>query len=119
MFFGASRPSIKASRESLNRHLDHSPGFHWPDANATPTEGLIANPNVRLNIALISLQSWDEEAIVKRGELFADAGVSGHRPVITIIVSTSFPFDYVSGVSPTRMRILGPRRPAGSRKSRR
>ena len=44
---------------------------------------LIANTNLRLNIPLISLQQWDEEAIVKRGELLADAAVkvwSGPRP---------------------------------------
>ena len=44
---------------------------------------LIANTNLRLNIPLISLQVWDEEAIGKRGELLADAAVnvwSGPRP---------------------------------------
>lgn len=44
---------------------------------------LIANTNLRLNIPLISLHGWDEESIVKRGELLADAAVkvwSGPRP---------------------------------------
>ena len=44
---------------------------------------LIANTNLRLNIPLISLQVWDEEAIAKRGELLADAAVKvwpGPRP---------------------------------------
>ena len=42
--------------------------------NFTNKRGLIGNTNLRLNTPLISLQSWDEEAIVKRGELLADAG---------------------------------------------
>ena len=44
---------------------------------------LIANTNLCLNIPPISLQVWDEEGIVKRGELLADAAVnvwSGPRP---------------------------------------
>lgn len=44
---------------------------------------LIANTNLRLNIPLISMQQWDEDAIVKRGELLADASVKvwpGPRP---------------------------------------
>ena len=36
---------------------------------------LIANTNLRLNIPLISLQVWDEEGIVNRGEFLADAAV--------------------------------------------
>ena len=43
--------------------------------NFTKKRGLIANTNLRLNTPLIWLQSWDEEAIVKRGELLADAAV--------------------------------------------
>lgn len=44
---------------------------------------LIANTNLRLNIPLISLPTWDEAAIAKRGEQLADAAVKiwpGPRP---------------------------------------
>jgi hypothetical protein len=44
---------------------------------------LIANTNLRLNIPLIALSSWDETGVAKRGEMLADAALRiwrGPRP---------------------------------------
>jgi len=52
-------------------------------AFANKRDLLISNTSLRLNVPLISLQSWDEAAIAKRGEALADAALKiwpGPRP---------------------------------------
>jgi hypothetical protein len=52
-------------------------------AFANKRDLLIANTNLRLNIPLISMQSWDETAIANRGKTLADAALKiwpGPRP---------------------------------------
>ena len=53
---------------SVNREAQH---FDF----ARKRDLLIANTNLRLNVPLISLQTWDESAIALRGEQLADAAL--------------------------------------------
>ena len=61
---------------SVNREAQHF-------AFAIKRDLLIANTNLRLNIPLIALQTWDEASIAMRGEQLADAALKiwpGPRP---------------------------------------
>ena len=60
----------------MNREAQHF-------AFAIKRDLLIANTNLRLNIPLIALQTWDEASIAMRGEQLADAALKiwpGPRP---------------------------------------
>ena len=50
---------------SVNREAQHK-------SFIVKKELLLANTNLRLNVPLLGMETWDEETIKKRGELLAD-----------------------------------------------